>query len=219
MDQHHKDPEGREAAGVSRRGFISSVGTGALGAAAVAKLGAAPQSPVTASPDVPAGDVGQVTLVVNGRTHKVLVEPRWSLLYVLRDQLGLTGTKPGCERGECGACTVLIDGRARYACMTLALEADGQQITTIEGLMKGEELGPTQQAFADEDAFQCGYCTPGQVMAAEGLLRANPSPTLDDIRQGMAGNICRCGTYAHIFKAVEKAAELKRRQEATHASR
>jgi xanthine dehydrogenase YagT iron-sulfur-binding subunit len=218
MDQDHKDPEAREGPGVSRRGFISSVGTGAIGVAAVAKLGAAPQPAAPAPTDVPAGDVGQITLVVNGRTHKILVEPRWSLLHVLRDRLGLTGTKPGCERGECGACTVLIDGKARYACMTLALEADGCQVTTIEGLMKGEDLGPTQQAFADEDAFQCGYCTPGQVMAAEALLRANPSPTLDEIRQGMAGNICRCGAYAHIFKAVEKAAGLKR-QEATHASR
>ena len=107
----------------------------------------------------------------------MLVEARWSLLYVLRDRLGLTGTKVGCERGECGACTVLIDGKARYACMTLAVEADGHEITTVEGLMKGEELGTTQQAFAEEDAFQCGYCTPGQVMAAESLLRANPSPT------------------------------------------
>jgi xanthine dehydrogenase YagT iron-sulfur-binding subunit len=147
---------------------------------------------------------------VNGRRHKALVEARWSLLYVLRDQFGLTCTKVGCERGECGACTVLIDGQARYACMTLAVEADGREITTIEGLMSGEELGATQRAFAEEDAFQCGYCTPGQVMAAESLLRTNPSPDLDQIRQGMAGNICRCGTYAHIFKAVAKAADLKR---------
>jgi xanthine dehydrogenase YagT iron-sulfur-binding subunit len=159
---------------------------------------------------MPAGDTSAVTFTVNGRPHKVLVEPRWSLLYVLRDRFGFTGTKVGCERGECGACTVLIDGKPRYACMTLAVEADGHEITTVEGLMKGEELGPVQQAFAEEDAFQCGYCTPGQVMAAEGLLRANPSPTLDEIRQGMAGNLCRCGAYAHIFKAVDKAASLKR---------
>ena len=148
----------------------------------------------------------------------MLVEPRWSLLYVLREKLGLSGSKAGCERGECGACTVLIDGKARYACMTLAAEADGREITTIEGLMQGEELGTTQKAFAEEDAFQCGFCTPGQVMAAEALLRVNPSPTLDEIRHGMAGNICRCGAYAHIFKAVEKAAGMKK-QEATHAAR
>jgi len=196
--------------GVSRRGFITSVGTGAIGAAAVAKLGAAPPAGAPAAEVVKSGEVVPLSIAVNGRRHKMLVEARWSLAYVLREKLGLSGTKIGCERGECGACTVLIDGEARYSCMTLAVEADGREITTVEGLMKGEELGPTQQAFADEDAFQCGFCTPGQVMAAEGLLRANPSPSLDEIRQGMAGNICRCGAYAHIFKAVAKAADMKR---------
>jgi xanthine dehydrogenase YagT iron-sulfur-binding subunit len=218
MNQHEQDEEARPAAGVSRRGFLSSVGTGALGVAAAAKLGAAEQAPAQQPESVPAGEVGTVVLTVNGRPHKLLVEPRWSLLYVLREKLGLSGSKAGCERGECGACTVLIDGKARYACMTLAAEADGHEVTTIEGLMRGEDLGPTQQAFADEDAFQCGFCTPGQVMAAEALLRANPSPTIDEIRQGMAGNICRCGAYAHIFKAVERAAGT-RKQEATHAAR
>ena len=197
------------APGVSRRGFITTVGTGAIGVAAAGSLASA--APAEAQADVvPGGDTGTITLTVNGRRHKMLVEARWSLLHVLRDHLGLTGTKVGCERGECGACTVLIDGQARYACMTLAVEADGHEITTVEGLMTGEELGPTQRAFAEEDAFQCGYCTPGQVMAAESLLRANPSPDLDQIRQGMAGNICRCGAYAHIFKAVATAADLKR---------
>ncbi len=210
MSQDQHDHETSHGRGVSRRGFITSVGSGALGAAAVAGL-SAPASAEAAPPDVtPAGEVSPISLTVNGRSIKILVEPRWSLLHVLRDRLGLTGSKVGCERGECGACTVLIDGAARYACMTLAVEADGRQITTIEGLMNGEELGTTQQAFADEDAFQCGYCTPGQVMAAEALLRQNPSPTLDEIRQGMAGNLCRCGAYAHIFKAVDKAAALKR---------
>jgi len=209
MDHEDKDKSAAATGGVSRRGFITSVGSGAIGVAAAGALvhGAPPQAQAEA---VKAGDVSAVTLTVNGRTQKLLVEARWSLLYVLRDRLGLTGTKVGCERGECGACTVLIDGKARYACMTLAVEADGHEITTVEGLMTGEELGPTQQAFAEEDAFQCGYCTPGQVMAAESLLRANSSPNLDQIRQGMAGNICRCGAYAHIFKAVAKAADLKR---------
>jgi len=197
------------AQGVSRRGFITTVGTGAIGVAAAAGLASA--APAEAQAEmVKGGDTATITLTVNGRKHKMLVEARWSLLHVLRDQLGLTGTKVGCERGECGACTVLIDGTARYACMTLAIEADGQAITTIEGLMNGEELGTTQRAFADEDAFQCGYCTPGQIMAAESLLTVNPSPSLDEIRQGMAGNLCRCGAYAHIFKAVAKAADLKR---------
>ena len=205
-DTHRPAPP---VSGVSRRGFITTVGTGAIGVAAAAGLASA--APADAQAEVvPGGDTGTVTITVNGRRHKMLVEARWSLLHVLRDHLGLTGTKIGCERGECGACTVLIDGRARYACMTLAIEVDGHDVTTIEGLMDGEELGTTQRAFADEDAFQCGYCTPGQVMAAESLLKANPSPSLEEIRQGMAGNLCRCGAYAHIFKAVAKAADLKR---------
>ena len=210
MNHDDRERESLPTTGVSRRGFITSVGTGAIGAAAAATIASAAPAAPPPTTEIPAGEVSTINLTVNGRRHKMLVEPRWSLLYVLRDQLGLTGTKVGCERGECGACTVLIDGKARYACMTLAVEADGREITTIEGLMKGEDLGPTQQAFAEEDAFQCGYCTPGQIMAAEGLLGANPTPTLDEIRQGMAGNLCRCGTYAHIFKAVAKAADLKR---------
>ena len=156
------------------------------------------------------GETVRITLRVNGRRHRVKVEPRWSLLDVLREKLGLTGSKLGCGRGECGACTVLIDGQPRYACLTLALEAEGKEITTVEGLMKGEELGPVQQAFLANDAMQCGYCIPGQIMAAEGLLRVNPNPSLDEIRRGMSGNLCRCGSYAHIFKAVEDAAKMKR---------
>ena len=209
MDHDERNRPAPPAPGVSRRGFITTVGTGAIGVAAAAGL--APAASAEAQADVvKSGDTGTITFTVNGRRHKMLVEARWSLLHVLRDHLGLAGTKVGCERGECGACTVLIDGKARYACMTLAIEADGREITTIEGLMNGEELGTTQQAFAEEDAFQCGYCTPGQVMAAEGLLKVNPSPSLEEIRQGMAGNLCRCGAYAHIFKAVAKAADLKR---------
>jgi xanthine dehydrogenase YagT iron-sulfur-binding subunit len=151
-----------------------------------------------------------VVLTINGRTHRMLVEPRWTLLYVIRDRLGLTGTKASCERGECGSCTVLIDGVARYACMTLAMEAEGHEITTLEGLMNGEELGPTQRAFVDEDGFQCGYCTPGQIMSAEALLRADPNPDLHQIQHGMSGNLCRCAAYTNIFKSVQRAAELKK---------
>jgi xanthine dehydrogenase YagT iron-sulfur-binding subunit len=154
-------------------------------------------------------DMTRVELWVNGCRYRLLVEPRWSLLYVIRDRLGLTGTKVGCERGECGACTVLIDDVPCYACMVLALEAEGLQITTVEGLMTGEEMGPVQQAFLEQDAFQCGYCTPGQIMAAEGLLRSNPAPSRDEIQHAMSGNLCRCGAYPNIFKAVERAAMLK----------
>jgi len=202
MAKDQDDRDSRAKPGVSRRGFIATLGTGAVGAAARAAAGPAP--PEQALPE--AAGLTEVTLLINGRRERVLVEPRWSLLFVLRERLGLTGSKQGCERGECGVCTVLMDGKPRYACMTLALEAEGVAITTVEGLMAGEELGPVQQAFAEHDAFQCGYCTPGQVVAAEGLLRANPHPTMDEIRLGMSGNICRCGAYAHIFKAVDHAA-------------
>jgi len=121
----------------------------------------------------------------------------------------VTSSKDGCGRGECGMCTVLIDNVPRYACITLAVEAQGAEIITAEGLMKGEELGPVQTAFAEEDAFQCSFCTPGQVMTAEGLLRANPNPSDEEILEGMSGTICRCGSYPQIFKAVKRAAALK----------
>jgi xanthine dehydrogenase YagT iron-sulfur-binding subunit len=192
--------------GMTRRGFIMSVGTGA---AAVAASGAIlPQSPAEAAV-MDSREMHPIDLNVNGRSHRLLVEPRWSLLFVLREKLGLTGSKVGCERGECGACTVLMDGIARYACLTLAVEAQGFEITTVEGLMKGEELGPVQKAFLDHDAFQCGYCTPGQIVAAEGLLRANPKPTPEEIQKAMSGNLCRCGAYVHIFRAVETAGRTR----------
>jgi xanthine dehydrogenase YagT iron-sulfur-binding subunit len=204
-------PEGCacKSSGLSRRGFIATVGTGAVAAAAVAT---AAQAATAAAPATATVDMVKVSLSINGRTHRLFVEPRWSLLYVIREQLGLTATKVGCERGECGTCTVLIDGKPRYACMTLATEAEGRAVTTLEGLMNGEELGPVQQAFAEQDAFQCGYCTPGQIMSVEGLLRANPNPTLDEVRTGVSGNLCRCGSYALIFKAAQRAAELKKQQ-------
>lgn len=200
-----RDPKNKPQGGVTRRGFLGSVGAGA---AAVA-TGVTRRS--EAVPEITApGEMLQVALQINGRVHRVLVEPRWTLLFVLRERLGITGTKAGCERGECGSCTVLIDGQPRYACMTLAVEAENAEITTVEGLLDGEELGDTQKAFVEKDAFQCGYCTSGQVVAAEGLLRANPSPTEDEIRHGMSGNLCRCGAYAHITVAVSRAAEVKK---------
>jgi xanthine dehydrogenase YagT iron-sulfur-binding subunit len=204
MTRRKDDAEG--SAGVTRRGFLGGVGAGAVAVAAGATAARADEP----EPRVHTGGMAPVALTINGRTHRMLVEPRWTLLYVIRDRLGLTGTKASCERGECGSCTVLIDGVARYACMTLAMEAEGHEITTLEGLMDGEELGPTQQAFAEEDGFQCGYCTPGQIMAAEALLRANPSPDLHQIQHGMSGNLCRCAAYNNIFKAVQRAAELKK---------
>jgi len=210
MEDDRDDKDAPPPQSLSRRGFIATLGTGAVAAAAtaaaVSAAGAATSTPADAA------EMVRVTLTINGRRQRLLVEPRWSLLFVVRDQLGLTGTKVGCERGECGACTVLVDGKPRYACMTLAVEAEGTEVTTLEGLMNGEELGPVQQAFAEEDAFQCGYCTPGQIMAVEGLLRANPSPTLEDARQAVSGNLCRCGSYPLIFKAVQRGAELRKRR-------
>lgn len=190
--------------GLSRRGFLSSVGAGAVTAALPVRLPAPPPPAV-----VPAGELTRVVLRINGRAYPALVEPRWSLLYVLREELGLTAAKEGCGRGECGACTVLADDQPRYACLTLAVEAEGLEITTLEGLMDCEEIGTTQQAFAEADAFQCGYCTPGQIMAAEGLLRAKPKPTPEEVRAGLSGNLCRCGSYVNAFRAVERAVELR----------
>ncbi len=209
MSDHPDDPV-TPPTGFTRRGFIATVGTGAVAAAAAARA-ATDQAPSAGElPD--SADLVKVTLTINGRAHRLLVEPRWSLLYVLRERLGLTATKLGCERGECGVCTVLVDDKPAYSCMMLAVESEGKAIVTLEGLMRGEELGPVQRAFVEEDAFQCGYCTPGQVMAVEGLLRANPNPTLDEIRAGVSGNVCRCGAYAHIFKAGQRAAELRKQE-------
>jgi len=198
-----EQPE-KSGSGISRRGFLASLGVGA----AVAATGVPP--PAKASTEVmQSGELVRISLQINGRTHSMLVEPRWSLLYIIREKLGLSGTKVGCERGECGACTVLIDGHPRYACMMLCVESEGMEVTTLEGLMDGEELGPVQQAFVEEDALQCGYCTSGQIIAVEGLLRKNPTPSLEAIRTGVSGNICRCGTYHNIFKAASRAAKLK----------
>jgi xanthine dehydrogenase YagT iron-sulfur-binding subunit len=196
-----------EGTGFTRRGFIATIGTGAVAAAAVAQSGPG-EAAAAAAPD-PA-EMVRVSLNINGRAHRLLVEPRWSLLFVLRERLGLTATKLGCERGECGVCTVLVDEKPAYSCMILAVEAEGKAVVTLEGLMRGEELGTVQRAFVEQDAFQCGYCTPGQIMSVEGLLRANPNPTIDEIRTGVSGTLCRCGAYAHIFKAAHKAAEMKK---------
>lgn len=199
-----KDHE-KSQKGITRRGFLRLMGVGAMASTATRGLSAEPATKV-----MEPAEMTKIKLLINGRRHRLLVEPRWSLLFVLREKLGLTGTKVGCERGECGACTVLINGEPRYACMTLALEAEGKEITTLEGLMKGEELGPVQQAFLEEDALQCGYCTPGQIMAVEGLLRSNPDPSAEEIRRGLSGNLCRCGAYEHIFRAARRAADLRR---------
>ena len=149
--------------------------------------------------------MAEITLRVNGESHRTEAADDEMLLYVLRDRLNLTGTKYGCGEGQCGACTVLLDGRPVRSCRRRAVAATGQ-IKTIEGLESGGRLHPVQQAFLEEEAFQCSYCTPGMIMSAVGLLSSNPKPTEEDIVRGMNGNICRCGTYPRILSAIKRAA-------------
>src|SRR5690349_15926139 len=146
-------------------------------------------------------------LIVNGSAHDVAAPGHETLLTTLRDRLDLTGTKLVCGRGECGACTVLLDGVSVYSCLTLTAACDDRPITTIEGLARDGTLHPVQAAFVEHDALQCGFCTPGQILAAIALLRDNAAPTEDDVRRGMSGNLCRCGTYPKIVRAVLAAAE------------
>lgn len=148
-----------------------------------------------------------ITVDVNGASHQLQVDANSTLLDLLRDDLGLTGTKPGCSNSSCGACTVLLDGAPVYSCQRLAVEADGRKVTTIEGVGSVGSLSPLQQAFINEGAFQCGYCTPGFIVAATALLESNPNPTADEVCEGLSGNLCRCGSYPHITKAVLAAAQ------------
>ncbi|MEH1129291.1 (2Fe-2S)-binding protein [Micromonospora sp. CPCC 206061] len=149
-----------------------------------------------------------ISVIVNGRPHSGMVDNRTSLLDLLREQVGLTGTKKGCDAGACGACTVLVEGRRVNACLTLAVRLDGAEVTTIEGLAgrQGDELHPLQQAFIDQDAFQCGFCTPGQILSGVACIREGHSGSPEEIREWMSGNICRCGCYVKIVKAVEQTA-------------
>jgi aerobic carbon-monoxide dehydrogenase small subunit len=147
-----------------------------------------------------------MTLTVNSTPYEVAVEPQQSLLQLLREELHLTGTKEGCSEGECGACTVLLDGKTVDSCLIFALEAQGRAVTTIEGLAQGDQLHPVQKAFAEYGAVQCGFCTPGMILAAKALLDSNPHPTEVEIRQGISGNLCRCTGYVKIVEAIQAAA-------------
>lgn len=150
-----------------------------------------------------------VILKVNGTEKRLTLAPWSTLLDVLREQLNLTGTKKGCDHGQCGACTVLVDGKRINSCLTLAIMKEGSEITTIEGLAKGEELHPVQAAFVEHDAFQCGYCTPGQICSAIGLINEGKAKSIDDIRDLMSGNICRCGAYTNINAVIQQALQAK----------
>ncbi|MER5802156.1 (2Fe-2S)-binding protein [Streptomyces mirabilis] len=151
----------------------------------------------------------QVSLIVNGERRTITIDNRTSLLDLLREHLGLTGSKKGCNAGACGACTVLVDGQRVNSCLTLAVRLEGADVTTVEGLTDGDELHPLQQAFIDEDAFQCGYCTPGQIMSGVGCIKEGHTGSEDEIREWMSGNICRCGCYVKIVRAVDQAAHRK----------
>ena len=148
----------------------------------------------------------QVSMNVNGKVRKAQVEPRTLLVHVLREQLNLTGAHVGCDTSQCGACTVIVDGHSAKSCTIFAVQADGSEITTVEGLAQGDRLHPVQEGFWEEHGLQCGYCTPGMIMSAVSLLNANPKPTEEQIREGISGNFCRCTGYQHIVNAIQYAA-------------
>jgi aerobic-type carbon monoxide dehydrogenase small subunit (CoxS/CutS family) len=191
---------------LTRRNFLKTAGAGAV---ATSVVGMAVGGPAGGAAVYGPGAVA-MTLEVNGAARKISVEPRATLLDALRDELGLTGAKPACDRGACGACTVLVDGEPVVSCMMLAADAEGRKITTVEGLGTPEAMSPLQAAFVECDALQCGFCTPGFVVAGTALLNRNPDPSLAEIKEGLAGNLCRCGTYGRIFEAVSKAAKAQR---------
>jgi xanthine dehydrogenase YagT iron-sulfur-binding subunit len=195
----------------TRRDFLKGFGSGTLGAALAPKLLAQKAESIqTQSGEIPVYSRKQVKFTINGKDYTLAVEPQETLLDVLRDKLNLTGAKKMCDRGECGGCTVLLDGKPIYSCMYLAIRADGTDITTIEGLAKKDKLHPLQQAFIDNDAYQCGFCTPGFLLASTALLNKTPHPTLDQIKEGLSGNLCRCGNFAKIYQAVDQASKKGR---------
>jgi carbon-monoxide dehydrogenase small subunit len=151
-----------------------------------------------------------IYLRINGEECLVDVRPHWSLAYVIREKVGLTGTKTGCEMGTCGSCTVLLDGKPVFSCLKMAIDAQGSEIVTIEGVQQGDGLHPLQQAFMEDHGMQCGYCTPGMIIAAKALLDKNPDPTELEVRQAIGGHLCRCGTYMRIVKSILHAGEIAR---------
>jgi aerobic-type carbon monoxide dehydrogenase small subunit (CoxS/CutS family) len=199
---------------ITRREFVKGVGLTATAVAVSPKsilIGKLKDNPPFAKKfHPPEGKFkAKIKLNVNGRIKRINVDVRETLASVLRNKLNLTGTKIICDRGECGGCTVIMDGKAVYSCMILAIDANGKEIITIEGLSKNGKLNPIQKAFLEEDGFQCGFCTPGQIISAYALLEKNPNPSIEEIKKGMSGNICRCAAYAKIFEAVMRAAESR----------
>jgi len=205
-----KDPEmePKPRKGYSRRGFMQGVGlSGAVGAGLLESEAQA--QPAGGATPVGPGEV-PITLQINGKPVKLAVEPRVTLLDALRHKLDMTGAKRVCDRGMCGSCTVLMDGKVVDSCCVLAIDAQGKDIQTIEGLSTGPKLDPVMVAFVNNDALQCGFCTPGMVMATKGFLAKNPNPTYEQVEKGFGGNLCRCGVYVGIRKAVLEAAKAAR---------
>jgi xanthine dehydrogenase YagT iron-sulfur-binding subunit len=201
-EDDHPMPTARLGSGSDRRSFLkATVST----AAAPLFAGAAKAEVTSAQAAAVAGRPVDAKLTVNGRTHQLAFDVRTSLLDLVREHLGLTGTKKGCDHGQCGACTVLIDGRRVLSCLMLAVSVQSRAVTTIEGLAKNGELHPVQQAFIDHDAFQCGYCTPGQIMSAVACVNEGHAESDADIREYMSGNLCRCAAYPNIVEAVKQA--------------
>jgi aerobic-type carbon monoxide dehydrogenase small subunit (CoxS/CutS family) len=199
--------------GVTRRGLLKGIATTAV---ASATAGATALAEERAKSEAAASGALPVSVTVNGTLKKGVFEPRTTLAEALRDAWGLSGTKVGCDRGACGACTVLLDGLAVNSCLTLVHDVDGRKVTTIEGLGTPEAMAPIQKAFVEADATQCGFCTPGMVVSCAGLLAKNPKPNAHDVREAVAGNLCRCGTYGGVFAACEAVAGGAGRAEVKH---
>src|SRR2546427_12805070 len=191
----------------SRRDFLKTAGVSSL-VTAVANVGDA-EAQATGSQPIGPGEV-PVQLMVNGKRIDLKIEPRVTLLDALRMRADMTGNKRVCDRGQCGACTMIVDGRTVYSCSTLAIEVQGKQVRTVDGLANGNTLHPVQQAFVDTDGLMCGFCTPGFVMATVALLERTPNPTLEQAKKGLDGNICRCGTFVRIMEAAMKAKGVAR---------
>jgi xanthine dehydrogenase YagT iron-sulfur-binding subunit len=194
--------DAKTISGFNRRKFIAAAAGTAVVPLAARAAGAAANPPAVTDASTPIG----VTLRVNGGTKPLTIDARTTVLDALREHIGLTGTKKGCDHGQCGACTVLIEGRRVVSCLALAIAAQDQEITTIEGLSNDGKLHPMQQAFIDQDAFQCGYCTPGQIMSAVACVKEGHAGNDEDIREYMSGNLCRCAAYPNIVAAVKQAA-------------
>ena len=201
------DTSKQSASAGSRRRFLIGSALGGTLPLIAREAAAAPPAGASAPPSAPAAALAPLALRINGRTRQVALDPRTTLLDTLREQLDLTGAKKGCDHGQCGACTVLVDGRRELSCLTLAVSVAGREVTTIEGVGGPDgALHPMQQAFIDQDAFQCGYCTPGQIMSAIGCVREGQAGNPEAIRESMSGNLCRCAAYPNIVAAIVQAA-------------